>query len=299
MKDLGITYAANHDYFPDLCGNTLFKKISSDDTYDYLITDCPENFLDDINGAHKNNKKIIILDSKDEWIRHSSTQLISICYKYFMTTSKIETQIIKPFCFSITLRMMQAAESAIQKNPWNKRTRQIAYCHRVTNHSVRNYALQFYKASNTPIKMYNDNCSQPTDEDELHWWKHTGRRHSNKYYDFISSCKFIDAHGGYFKENKLTDICQWDSWKVWEGFLCGCAVITADFDYYKIKLPFPLKPYVHYLPVRYDEIQESYRKIFKFSDSAIEKIAKNGREFILQHYNPKEFSRYILEKIEN
>jgi hypothetical protein len=299
LKEAGIDYAANIDYFPDLSGNVLFNKANENDTYDYILTDSPDSFKNELEISYKHNKKIIIFDSNDECFRPKSIPFANIAYKYFITTNKAKTPLFKPFCFSITNRMINVANAVLSNNSWNNRHRSIAFTHRVMVHSVRSYVMQYYNSQNIKINIFNDDFSQPTDEEELHWWSHTGRRHSNKYYQFIASHKLMDAHGGYFLNNSVKDFCQWDSWKFWEGFLCGCAVIAADLDYYKINLPVPLTPYVHYLPVRYDNINESYKKIMKLSDSELKKIARTGREYVLQHYSPKEFSKYIIEQIEN
>jgi hypothetical protein len=151
-----------------------------------------------------------------------------------------------------------------------------------------------YDASRTPYTSYIDNFKVPEGSD-LHFWNHTGRRHSAQYFEFIGQHTIIDAHGGY--ENGPGEIVQWDSWKVWEGFLSGCLVVTADLDHYDIQLPFPLVPFKHYIPVRYDQLGASYEKLWKLSDAEQERIAAAGRAHILQHYTPESLAAYMLKRL--
>jgi hypothetical protein len=141
---------------------------------------------------------------------------------------------------------------------------------------------------------YIDNFKVPEGSD-LHFWNHTGRRHSAQYFEFIGQHTILDAHGGY--ANGPSEIVQWDSWKVWEGFLSGCLVVTADLDHYDIQLPFPIVPFKHYIPVRYDQLDASYEKLWKLSDVEQERIAATGRAYILQHYTPESLAAYMLKRL--
>ena len=300
LVSLSIPFTANINYYN--APNTseyLFKPINdSSDAYDkiqYIITEKPEKFKPQLEQFHEQNKKIVILDNKDEWIRHVSTDFLKICHKYFMSTCQLNIALIKPLCFSLTTRMIDTITSP---KPWAERSNSIFVSHRVTNHAIRNYVISYYDKAKINIHNFNDKFSEPTDSVENHWWRLTGRRHSVKYYEAVQAYKFIDAHGGYFKNNTLTKLYQWDSWKFWEGFLCGCAVISADLDYYRIKLPFPLVPYKHYIPVRYDALQDSYTTLYKFTDAELESIAVEGRKYVLEHYSPENMAKYILENIQ-
>lgn len=287
-----IPFTANIDYYPDISGNYLFKKSRIMPTVQYIVTDRPEAFIPELTSYKDMGLKIIIFDTKDEWVRNTSTAHVKLCYRYFMSTCQINVPLIRPLTFTVSKRLISQVRQSID---WSTRKSSIVWSHRVTNHSVRNYVLNYYKTNNIKVDEYNDNFSIPTNLEELHWWNNTGRRHSIQYYDYLQDHKFIDAHGGYFK--KADSICQWDSWKFWEGFICGCVVISADLDYYKIKLPYPLIPYKHYIPIRYDTIDSSYRKLFAMSDNDLALIAKEGQDYVLKYYNPEHMCKYFLESL--
>jgi hypothetical protein len=290
LQALNIPFSSNIDYYPDPSGNFLFRQ-SLSTSYQFIVTQMPENFSNELLHAKKLHKKIIILDDKDQWCRHTSTQFIPIAYKYLMTTSIRPTPPIIPICFSITNRLIQAFNNI---TPFSQRSRSIAFTHRVSNHSVRNFVKDFYSTHNTPVSVFHDQFATPSDPVELHWWAVTGRRHSNQYFSFIQSHMLVDAHGGYFANDR--SILQWDSWKFWEAILAGSAVITADLKYYNIALPFDFIPFVHYLPVRYDNILESYQRILSLSDKQLATIANNARNFVLSKYSPQSIVAHILSK---
>ena len=74
-------------------------------------------------------------------------------------------------------------------------------------------------------------------------------------------------------------------------------VITADLDYYKIKLPEPLVAYKHYIPIRYNRIEDSYNALNRLTDEKKAEIAKAGQDYALQHITPKAMAKYILDQI--
>jgi hypothetical protein len=286
-----IKFASNIDYYPDENNNYLFKKKELGDE-EYIVTSAPEEF----DSIIKNNKekKLIIFDTKDEWVRHKSAVYSPYCYRYFMSTCRIISDKIRPLCFGITERMINATR--LPSIPWSERSKKILWCHRVDNHQLRHTVKQYYKNNSIVINEFIDNFKRP-DDSSLHYWNHTGRRHSPEYFHLLRQHRYLDAHGGYGKPTSRTEIIQWDSWKVWEGFLSGCLVITADLEYYKIKLPFQLIPFEHYIPIRYDQIEGSYDKLFRLSDEEQEKIAQNGRKFVLEHYLPEKIANYIINHL--
>jgi len=297
LNRLGIPFTASCDYYPDLSGNFLFKKsVPSADTI-YVVTDRPEEFRLELIDFFRKGIKIIIFDSKDEWIRNKSTEFISICHTYFMTTCTAMKKKVHPLTFTISESLFNSSIPFVNTE-WKLRISSIVVAHRVTNHSVCNYVLAHYKNENIPIAHYDDKFTAPTDITELHVWQHTGRRFSINYLNFLKAHKFIDAHGGYFTDSTLKTIVQWDSWKFWEGFICGCVVISADLDYYNITLPFKLIAYKHYIPIRYDDITNSYKKLFKLSDDKLASIAEAGQAFVLKNYSANKVTEYMLNIIQ-
>lgn len=294
LKHADIDFSASCNYYSDISGNYLLKKgVPTKDTK-FVVTDRPEEYRSELVEFLKKGIKIIIFDSKDEWIRNKSTEFIGICHAYFMTTCTVKMKKVHPLTFTISEPLF--AEVCPASN-WKTRNNSIVVAHRVTNHSVRNYVLSYYAKSKSPVTIYDDKFANPTDLSELHTWSMTGRRFSIKYLTFLKKHKFIDAHGGYFTDPSLKSIVQWDSWKFWEGFICGCVVISADLDYYNIQLPCKLTPYKHYIPIRYNDIENSYKKMFELSDDQLESIALEGQAYVLSNYTSQKVTQYILDKI--
>jgi hypothetical protein len=309
LQALNLTYTANIDYFPDCSGAYLFTK-GTGEKAQYLITSAPEEFATEIEQKH--GKKLIIIDTKDEWVRPKSAQFLSHAHKYFMSSAKLTTPVIKPYAFALSNRMIVALKDLTlppldppppvpksdpdmpapepKPTPWSQRQKAIVWAHRVDNHSLRNTVKSFYDKSKIPLATFLDNFTKPASDEHL--WNHTGRRHSPAYFSFLANHRYLDAHGGY--PAGPSRINQWDSWKVWEGFLAGALVITADLDHYNVRLPHRLIPYEHYIPVRYDQLEASYAKLFRLPDAEQERIAKSGRDFVLAHYNPKAMAQYVI-----
>lgn len=295
LQALNRPFSANIDYFPDPSGNFLFRQDTVDKTTQYIVTSHPEDFKDLL--LQLQHYKLIIFDSKDEWIRSSSTSLSHLSYRYFMTTAKVITDKVKPLCFGATNRMVTVLASAYTPSSmWSDRKEAIFWAHRVDNHQIRNFVKNYYTRSNAPLHIHLDNFEQAAEEEQaIHYWQHTGRRHSPAYFKALQEYRYMDAHGGY--PTREGSINQWDSWKVWEGLLAGMLVITADLDYYKIKLPFPLVPYQHYIPIRYDHIDDGYNALNRLSDEKKAAIAKAGQEYALKNFTPKSMSKYIMDQL--
>jgi len=294
LKRLGHDVRGNIDYFPDLSGNYMISKYPNElVSTDYVITASPEDFTTEIRQlTSTSNAKLIVIDTKDEWIRHKSTQFLSVAHRYFMSTAILVSPKIKPWVFGITERMSEAAHTPIK---WTDRKAAIVWAHRVDNHQIRNLVKDHYKRKNLPVATYLDAFATPTSETAAHYWNQTGRRHSPEYFQFLADHRYLDAHGGYRQSQNV--IVQWDSWKVWEGFLSGCLVITADLDYYNIRLPFKLIPFKHYIPIRYDQLDVSYDRLFRLPDAEQERIAVEGRTYVLEQYNATSLATYLLDNL--
>jgi hypothetical protein len=290
LKKLGHSFGGNIDYFPDPSGNFAISHVDYTEQ-EYIITSAPEEFDTQIKQFLRiPGRKLIIIDTKDEGVRPLSRQYAPIAHRYFLSSATSDSKMIVPWVFGATSRMIDS----VRPSPWAERKRSIAWTHRVDNHQIRNHVKGYYDATQTLYTTYIDKFKVPEGSD-LHFWNHTGRRHSTEYFKFIGQHTILDAHGGYSIGSK--EIVQWDSWKVWEGFLSGCLVVTADLEYYGIVLPFPLVPFEHYIPVRYDQLEASYEKLWKLSDAEQQRIAAAGRAHILQHYTPERLAAYMVKRL--
>jgi hypothetical protein len=293
LKALNIPFTANYDYYPDMSGTCLFHAGSSNQAT-YIVTSCPEDHKEEIQELAADGKKLIVIDTKDEWIRDKSLQFMPLTYRYFMSSCSSPTNTVRPFCFATSNRMLDAMSNPPM--PWTNRASEIVWAHRVDNHYLRNYVINFYMKKGIKIVTFLDKFEQPQGQAALHYWSHSGRRHSPAYFEALRRHKYLDAHGGY--PTKQPDrIVQWDSWKMWEGLLSGCLVITADLDYYGIELPYKLIPYEHYIPIRYHEIEESYKKLFSLPENEQERIALNGQAYARKVFRPESMADYFIKSL--
>lgn len=289
LQKLNITYTANIDYYPDQENKYLFKYTPLNKDVQYIVTAHPEEFKELLPNLA--SYRLIIFDSKDEWVRPQSTALLHYSYRYFMTTCKIVSEKLRPFCFAASNRMLNTIHEQTQI-PWLERLPEIFWSHRVTNHYVRNLVKSTYAKHNIKIHEFLDNFEIPEDS---HYWNITGRRHNPEYFEDLQKYRYMDAHGGYL--TKDGDLIQWDSWKMWEGLLSGMVVITADLDFYKVQLPFRLVPWTHYVPVRYTHIHDAYVNLARLTDEKKQAIALAGQKIALDYFTAKPMAKYILDNI--
>jgi len=292
LRQLNIKYGSNIDYYPDLSGTYLFKYESLSKDTQYLVTAHPEDFKELLPTLTE--YKLIIFDSKDEWVRPQSTGLLHYAHRYFMTTAKVASDRIKPLCFAASDRMVKTIQTTPQIK-WQDRDSAIFWAHRVDNHYVRNIVKSVYTKQNISVHNFLDNFQAPDvqDEEANHYWAITGRRHNPKYFAELQKYKYMDAHGGYL--NKDGSIVQWDSWKMWEGLLSGMIVITADLDHYNIQLPCKLVPWVHYVPVKYTHIPDAYNYLARLPESKQAEIAANGQKIALEYFTSRPMAKYIMD----
>jgi len=297
LKKLGLSYSGNLSFLKNYENDEyLITPTDGPPNPDSIIVCCsPDTFVKELGEYYRQGHKIILFDTRDEWNRAEYDRFIPISYCFFRSSYQVSNMVqnVKPFAFALSDRIIRYA----QNNDWNTRKSVILEAHRVTNHSVRNYVKSFYASGKCPIpvEFYNDNFEEPkqSTEEYFHWCQ-SGRRHSEKYYQKLASVQMLDAHGGYFQQNKIVQI---DSWKLWEGFACGCLVIAIDFKYYGIKLPFDLVGFKHYIPIRYDKLEESYTLLARLTDLQRQKIAECGRQFVLDQYSPEGMANYICSAV--
>jgi len=260
-----------------------------------LVCAAPHRF-EALITASKN--PLLIFNTRDEWNAHEFDKFIPRSRLYFRSSYHLSTTnpIVRPFAFALSDRILQANRN-VDMSQWKQRTNTVLEAHRVTNHAIRNFVKGFYHSGQCPVRVtfYNDQFSEPTDPEERFLWAQSGRRHSNAFYTILQQSQMIDAHGGYMHPTKLVQV---DSWKLWEGFAAGCLVIAPDFKYYGIKLPYELIGLKHYIPIRYDKIQECYALLARLTEEQKQQIATEGRAYVLENYGPKGMARYVLGQLE-
>ena len=322
LKDLGIHFDANRDYYKILTDNTneindadladsdeyLFKETIIDTDEDYnqyniLVTGqtcgVPDHLLDNKNRKYKT----IILDWSDGLYNYTKDNVDRYDLYFITTYNKMlfPQNNVYPLGFSLTHRIINTIgklEIASGLN-FSQRENTLLYPHRV-NHYIRLFMLKIYQQNKDIVTLYNDNFNNPKDGTiEYQHWHQSGRRHSIKFYNTLLNTQVCDCTGGYmFRCQNIVFAYQVDSFKLWEAFASGCAVITINFDRYNIRLPHQPKNGVHYIGIT-DDVNEVERliKSIRNGNIDIEKIAKAGQKWALENYCPKGVASYIVNKL--
>jgi hypothetical protein len=89
---------------------------------------------------------------------------------------------------------------------------------------------------------------------------------------------------------------QWDSFRFWEALCAGCVAFNIDLDRYGVRLPVFPRNWVHYIGIDLDHIDNCIERIH-FEPNILERIAKDGRSWALDHYSPAAVARRFLRLI--
>ena len=157
-------------------------------------------------------------------------------------------------------------------------------------------------------------------------WDQTSKRHSRVYFERMKSCLVSSAFCGdeipaapwnpskycvgggkarflrsCFDSIQSIDprplrVVSGDSFRFWESLACGTIPIQVDFEHYGLKLPKQPRPFLHYLPVRLDDIPESSVRIKEIL-GRIPELASGAKNWALEHYSPKATAQRLLEEI--
>ena len=93
---------------------------------------------------------------------------------------------------------------------------------------------------------------------------------------------------------KTSTIIDWDSWRFWESLAAGCVGFHEDFEKYGLFVPVMPKNWHHYIGIDFDNIQEPVDRIADDPD-ILERIASEGRLWVLEHYAPVPTTIRFLE----
>ena len=164
-------------------------------------------------------------------------------------------------------------------------------------------------------KHHTCSLSPQAAREETHWLNHTGGRHHVDYYAQLVGSTACDASGGYFfpcrgpgtpegeRRSHRGCIYQWESFKLAEMFLSGCAVFMPDLKHYQLRLANMPTPWVDYVPYVL-EMSEQKALVERLAASAshsmpgvdidLLRIGRNGRRWAERHYSPLAFADRVL-----
>ncbi|MGC4030166.1 MAG: hypothetical protein QM754_00250 [Tepidisphaeraceae bacterium] len=221
----------------------------------------------------------------------------------------------RPWAFAISDRIRNAcssnSERRVQQMVWNYRRKNH-------HHSSRQFAdsriqPEVRKLISIDSEIDSEESTSSNTVDELYRLQTDGR-HSPSYYKRLQRATACACFCGWFllpvrqQEAGLLcrmgrrllksgtfptrTICQWDSWRLWESFAAGTAVVHFDFELHGMVLPEMPVNGVHYIGVDPRNIEKSLRPL---SDPVlVRQIGENGRQWALKHYTPKAMAERLL-----
>ena len=306
-----IPYDSNETYYK--VGNSyLFQKKDNicHDDYDYIITgfSCGSigrklyagktSFLPMDVLTKKNRKyKTVMIDWSDGYFTflRKNAPYYDYCFSCSYGPEHEKLSNVYPLCFSATNRIIDACK-VYDNVAFPLRTIDLFQSHRVTNHQIRNYALNhIYSQYESFVTFFNDGFPEVSESDSSYiHWAQSGRRHNPCFYEKISQTKVMDCLGGHVHKNGT--IFQIDSFKLWEAFFSGCCVLMVHLDRFRLKFPYQPVNLEHYIGFTLNKEQD-----LKILDDIVhgridtEKIARQGKKWAEENYTPKEVSSYILD----
>lgn len=171
-----------------------------------------------------------------------------------------------------------------------------------------------------------DLSSPPDDAYDRLMWGQTSKRHSRVYFERMKSCLVSSAFCGdeipaapwnpqnycvgggkarlrrrFFDLMQTFDprplrVISGDSFRFWESLACGTLPMQVDFQHYGLHMPAQPQPFEHYLPVNFDDLMSSVRRI-KQAMPRLPEIAERGRDWALREYSPAAATRRLLEQL--
>lgn len=81
---------------------------------------------------------------------------------------------------------------------------------------------------------------------------------------------------------------------LWHAFACACLVVLPDLQHHCVDVPFPLVPYVHYIPVKLDDPNKTVEELRTMTLEQMQRIANRGKEYVLASYTVHRLSAYVV-----
>jgi len=227
---------------------------------------------------------------------------------------------VQPGVFGISNRIQQACDSNISVERrgvmWNFRNKKFP-------HTVRVWAEKAVKpllsrSADLQASIDAEEETQSDAYDEL-MRKQTEGRHFRDYYQRMGRTLVCSCLGGWFllpvHQQEAGPVClwgrrllklaggtssaiaQWDSWRLWEAFAAGAAVIHVDFEKHQFLLPGPLPEAMkHYVAIDIGNPEKSLSGLLEDTDALL-RIGDAGRLWALEHYTPRPIAMRLLKQL--
>lgn len=265
-----------------------------------ILFDCDVPTVERIATCRKRGVPVVAMD----WIASrffgaNRQLLLSRCdvylfYSYVPELANVTK--VKPWPIGFTERVVRACSLAWL--PFEQRRSAVLWSHRVPHHIRKAVWDTFYGLLALDVERFHDGFRQPdslTEYDNMMNLQ-TGNRHNPRFYEQLCSVKMVDCCGGFFRGNVIR---QWDSYKLWEGFVAGCCVITLDLEYYGFATGATAEPknMTHYVGLRLDQPEYMRRLACDLCGGRINiaDIAANGKAWAMEHFHPIARAKTFLE----
>lgn len=242
---------------------------------------------------------------------------------------------VSSWTFGISNEMMEIA--SLYTSSFEERSNEILcnfrYGHTVRNYALSYLSkLQLKAKINTSTDEFD--FDEYAGTRFLTMLEENGGRHRPTYMERLSGVKVCATFGGYFFFRHLLDknpftyrlgnyllperaggtlvnvikklrvhknttnaIYQWDSWRYWEAYVCGCVNLNVDFEYYGIELPIMPVKGQHYIGVNFDKSEKYNEDMLNLSDAELNRIADNGKQWAIENYSPVPIAKRFLHLV--
>lgn len=228
----------------------------------------------------------------------------------------------KPWTFGLSQRIINELKSVCDFRSREQKLL-VNFRNKRTTHTVRKKIYRDFLPVIAPVLPMDEATealnTPPNNSLEHLWWYQTGKRHYSSYYQRLKSTAACAGFGGYFVTNfpknkasyfswlqkrllgdyfglQLSQIIQWDSWRLWEAMAAGCATFHVDFNQYGLVAPVMPQNWQHYIGVDLNNIDATIERI-KNQPDILEKVAMAGREWVLKNYSPVPTAKRFLAMI--
>ena len=233
---------------------------------------------------------------------------------------------VRQMVFGLSNRIAQASSEAAARVGLEPRAGLIwNFRHTSIPHSVRLWAEKEVRPlleAHVPLQSQTDAQKDVQTEDGQYttlMLQQTEGRHFPAYYERMARAKMAACFGGYFLlpirqeesgpacrlGNRLMKslgrptitIAQWDSWRMWEAFAAGTAVLQADMDKCGFLFGGPRpEPMKHYIAVSTESPSRDLLPLLE-DQQQILKIGEAGRAWAMEHYTSKPIAARILSEV--
>ncbi|MEI7866222.1 MAG: hypothetical protein WCI38_12725 [Chthoniobacterales bacterium] len=163
----------------------------------------------------------------------------------------------------------------------------------------------------------------PKDPYDRLMWEQTSKRHSRIYFERMKSCLVSSAFcgdeipaapwnpqgycvgGGKARlkrscfdavqrfDPRPLRVISGDSFRFWESLACGTMPMQVDYEHYGLKMSVQPEPYIHYLPVRFDDLDKSV-SLIKTQLNSLKSVGDEARGWAIANYCPRVVAQRFL-----